>query len=177
MIMCRNGEHPTPIYPTTAGLHQATLRNVAARALALLDAGGEDFLPELLPAMLVRDRDLPTLKEALLFVHRPPLDAPVEALLAGSHPARRRLALEELIAHQLSLRRLRTKVQGQRAPVMRTSGALRRRFLETLPFTLTAPSSACSARSTAISRVRVPCSVCCRAMSVRARPRSRPPVC
>ncbi len=128
----------TPVYPTTAGLHQAVLRRVVARALALLDDAGDDFLPELLPPDLVRGRALPTLREALLYVHRPPLDAAVDMLIAGRHPAVQRLALEELTAHQLSLRRLRTKVQGQRAPVMCTAGALRRRFLETLPFSLTA---------------------------------------
>ena len=52
---------------------------------------------------MVEKLDLPTLREALEFVHRPPVGTSLESLAVGRHPAQRRLAFEELLAHQLSL--------------------------------------------------------------------------
>src|SRR3569623_1784150 len=91
------GETLTPIYPTTEGLHQLSLRNLTDQALAHLadDATVADWLP----AELVNALRLPALAAALHYVHRPPVDAPVEQLLAGRHPAQQRLAFEELLAH------------------------------------------------------------------------------
>ena len=57
-------------------------------------------------------------------MHRPPRDADVAALLAGTHPAQQRLALEELLAHHLSLRRQRIALQRHRAPALAGDGAL-----------------------------------------------------
>ena len=52
------------------------------------------------------------MRDALLYVHRPPTDAPVELLMSYRHPAQRRLAFEELLAHQLSLKLLRRRIQS-----------------------------------------------------------------
>ncbi|HHQ42787.1 MAG TPA: DEAD/DEAH box helicase, partial [Chromatiales bacterium] len=120
----------TPVYPATEGLHQAVLRRLAGEALALLDRGA---FPELLPERLLQGLGLPPLHEALRLVHRPPAGADAEALAAGTHPAVRRLALEELLAHALSLRRLRAKVRTAAAPALE-DGTLAERLLETLPF-------------------------------------------
>ncbi len=126
----------TPIYPTTEGLHQLSLRNLTEQALARLAA--DDGVEEWLPAELLAALRLPGLAAALRYVHRPPVGAPVDILLAGRHPAQQRLAFEELLAHHLSLRQLRARVQRRRAPVLRTSGALFRALRESLPFQLTA---------------------------------------
>src|SRR5690606_20249256 len=67
----------------------------------------------------------------------PPRDADVDALLAGTHPAQRRLAIEELLAHQLSLRRQRIAMQRHGAPVLSGPGALAERLEASLPFALT----------------------------------------
>src|SRR5690606_25764666 len=80
--------------------------------------------------------DLPPLRDALLTVHRPPRDADVAALLAGTHPAQRRLALEELLAHHLSLRRQRIAQQAHRAPALKKLG-LASALRAQLPFRLT----------------------------------------
>ncbi|MDX9739731.1 MAG: ATP-dependent DNA helicase RecG [Gammaproteobacteria bacterium] len=131
-----------PVYPATAGLHQATLRSIVGRGLQALDieaSASEDAFSELLPDDLLRRHGLPRLRDALLCVHRPPLDADAAALLDGRHPARRRLSLEELVAHQLSMRSLRERRGNQRAPVIKPDeGGLRDRFLDRLPFRLTA---------------------------------------
>lgn len=131
----------TPVYPTTAGLHQTTLRSIIARSLTLLER--EDFLPELIDAALLAARDLPSLRAALLLLHRPPLEVIRDAGLGtlaiddAHHPARQRLAFEELIAHQISLRTLHAKSHQHRAPVLCSEGELQQRFRDSLPFALT----------------------------------------
>jgi ATP-dependent DNA helicase RecG len=73
----------------------------------------------------------------LLYVHRPPADARLDQLMLGRHPAQQRLAFEELLTQHMSLKRLRAAVRERRAPKFGSNGALRKRWLDTLPFTLT----------------------------------------
>jgi ATP-dependent DNA helicase RecG len=72
-------------------------------------------------------------------VHRPARDADVAALLGGRHPAQRRLALEEMLAHHLSLRRQRMALQQHAAQVLAggSADALVERLRAALPFALT----------------------------------------
>jgi ATP-dependent DNA helicase RecG len=128
------GEQLDPVYPAIEGVGPASLRRLIGLALERLP--GDDAL-ELLPAQLRRDWQLPSLREALRTVHRPPRDTDVEALLAGRHPAQQRLVLEELLAHHLSLRRQRIALQQHRAPPLVAKGALAQRLHDALPFALT----------------------------------------
>lgn len=125
----------TPIYPATEGLGQSTLLKCVARALERLP---DDADLELLPESIRRRHELPSLREALLIAHRPPPHMDTAALLAGTHPAQRRLAFEELLAHQLSLRLQRLSVRRHGAPALRPRGRLAARLLASLPFALTA---------------------------------------
>ncbi len=127
----------TPIYPTTEGMHQLSWRAITDRALGLLQRQPER-LPEWLPEGLRARHRLPELATAVAYLHRPPPDAPQELLLEGRHPAQRRLAFEELLAHQLSLRALRRRKRRETAPVLAGDGTLRDRLLASLPFRLTA---------------------------------------
>ena len=127
------GEQLDPVYPAIEGIGPASLRKLIGLALDRLPDTAE---LELLPPAVLRDRALPSLREALLTVHRPPQDADVAALSAGTHPAQRRLALEELLAHHLSLRRQRIALQAHAAPRLR-GGALAERLRKALPFALT----------------------------------------
>jgi len=130
----------TPIYPTTEGLHQAGLRRLSEQALALLEHSDElddPRLESLLRRHLPAGTDLPALGAALRFVHRPPPDAPTAALLDGTHPAQRRLALDELLAHRLSLRQTRVALQRRSAPALAGPGRLGQALRARLPFTLT----------------------------------------
>jgi len=127
-------DHLTPIYPGTEGVTQGRLRLLVRMALDHSDAANiEDWLP----ASVLADSRLPSLREALLYVHRPPADAPVDLLLSGRHPAQRRLAFEELVAHQLSLKLLRQRIQSEPGWPLASNGALKANLLAALPFRLT----------------------------------------
>jgi len=89
----------TSFYPITEGVHQLSVRKLVTQAL-------DHYLtrlPELLPNELLVELKLPTLQEALLYVHRPPPKADVAELEQGRHPAQRRLVFEELLAHPVIL--------------------------------------------------------------------------
>ncbi len=127
-------ERLAPVYPAVEGVGPATMKRLIAQALDRLP--GDDVL-ELLPPPLLRGHGLPGLREALLTVHRPPRDADVGALLAGTHPAQRRLALEELLAHHVSMRRQRIARRAHAAAPLGDPG-LADRLRARLPFALTA---------------------------------------
>jgi ATP-dependent DNA helicase RecG len=127
-------EHLTPIYPATEGVTQGRLRLLVGLAL---DQTGADDPEDWLPPAVLADSRLPSLREALRYVHRPPADAPVELLLSWRHPAQRRLAFEELLAHQLSLKLLRQRLQSDPGWPLRTSGTLKASLLAALPFRMT----------------------------------------
>ena len=130
----QGGEHLTPIYPSTEGLLQHSLRGLIDQALELMATRAPS---ELLPGELLAGAGFPSLAEALVYLHHPPPDADLSALLEREHPAFRRLVFEELVAHQVSLRRLRRAHARLRAPALTGDGALRRRLTESLPFSLT----------------------------------------
>lgn len=122
-------ESLTPVYPTTEGLRQATLRNLTDQALALLQ---QNLLHELLPEEF-RPQHW-TISDAFLYVHRPPADASLELLSKGSHPAQRRLIIEELIAQNLGMLLVRSQSQVQKAVALTPDDALIQKFLANLPF-------------------------------------------
>ncbi len=130
----RTEDSLTPVYPATEGVQQGRLRVLTALALAEAE---RDSVHDWLPAELLRDLGLPPLAEALTYVHRPPPGADLAPLDAGRHPAQRRLAFEELLAHQLSLRLLRREIRADAAWPLAPAGELARRFRAALPFALT----------------------------------------
>src|SRR5690606_7706735 len=122
----------TPIYPSTEGLRQQRLRQIVGQALALLERYPlPDPLAEYLPA------DWPTLGEALVSLHRPPPGADFDALIAGRHPWQRRIAIEELVAQRLSLKRLSLGTESERAPRIEDVDGRLPRLEAVLPFALT----------------------------------------
>ncbi len=127
-------ERLTPYYPATEGLQQPRLRRFVQLALDALGQGG---LEELIPAEASAALGFPDLDDALRFIHRPPVGTDPADLQAGSHPALRRLAFEELLAHQVALRRLREKVRAEQAWPLPGPGPRVREFVSRLPFALT----------------------------------------
>jgi len=94
----------TPIYPATEGVQQGRLRNLTDQALRSMHAAPP---AELLPVKVTKKLGMPSLAEAIQYLHRPPPDADVTQMSQGRHPCQQRLAFEELLAHYLSLRNLR----------------------------------------------------------------------
>ncbi|HHH43520.1 MAG TPA: ATP-dependent DNA helicase RecG, partial [Gammaproteobacteria bacterium] len=128
-------ERLTAIYPTTEGIHQLTLRKLSDQALQRLAA---DSLPEWLPGELRAELQLGDLQSALRYVHRPPADADVASLEAGTHASQQRLAFEEMLAHHLSLRRIRLRARRLQAIALDAPGERLQDFIQSLPFALTA---------------------------------------
>ena len=124
----------TPIYPATEGVRQGRLRMLAERALESLRPGE---LRECVPPGVLDEYGLPDLETAIRFVHRPPASAEIERLNSGRDPSQRRLAFEELLAHQLSLRLLRKKSDQDLSWPLRRESDLVERCLSKLPFELT----------------------------------------
>ena len=125
----------TPIYPATEGLTQGRLRALVQRAFL---ATGAAALVDYLPGELCRELHLPDLRAALEFLHQPPVGTALATLAAGRHPAQRRLALEELLAHQLSLMALRRATKANDALALTDPGGLQSRLLAEFPFRFTA---------------------------------------
>ncbi|WP_455198170.1 ATP-dependent DNA helicase RecG [Kaarinaea lacus] len=129
-------DHLTPIYPVTEGLGQAKLRSYIDTALTN-PVLFEQQLVELLPAEILEQKHFPALTDALRFVHHPPPETDTNELMQGTHPAQRRLAFEELLAQQLSLKQLREKYNTHVSPSLQANNALTQQLLQNLPFALT----------------------------------------
>ncbi|WP_345884689.1 ATP-dependent DNA helicase RecG [Shewanella algae] len=119
----------TPIYPTTEGLKQASWMKLTEQALNLLQ---EDGLQELLPEALRPNQQ--SLAQAVRTLHRPPADVDIYRLEQGQHPAQQRLVQEELLAHNLSMLKLRERSNHDKAVPLPATGALLNPFLAALPF-------------------------------------------
>ena len=127
-------ESLTPVYPSTEGVQQGRLRYLTDQALAAMDERPPE---ELLPAAVTAKLGMPSLADAIRYLHRPPPGAAVGELQEGRHPCRQRLAFEELLAHFLSLRSLRAMAETESAPAL-TGGRERvDEFVAGLPFALT----------------------------------------
>ena len=125
----------TPIYPSTEGMQQGRLRNLANQALKIAKSSPPE---ELLPGEIRQKYDMPALFDALLYLHQPPADADLASIDAGKHPCQQRLAFEELLAHYLSLRNLRDIARTAGAPQLAAGAELAERFIGELPYKLTA---------------------------------------
>ena len=157
----------TPIYPTTAGLTQPNIRKAIAIALNLSSppppssrgraregvesptlnqshphpnlspSKGKEQLAETLPAGVYTALNLPSFAASLSALHNPPPDADLNALENRTTPEWRRLAFDELLAQQLSMRKHYAKRRSLNAPVIKVSKILVPQMLKNLAFILT----------------------------------------
>lgn len=122
----------TPVYPTTDGLKQISLRNLTDQAITRLKRGQVE---ELLPKSLFEEQY--SLAQALVIIHRPPPEISTSQLEGGTHPAQVRLIKEELLAHNLSMLKLRQSSDVHQAIPLSNDLAIEKAFLKTLPFSPT----------------------------------------
>lgn len=117
------------VYPTVKGLGQAAWRALMARVLAAVaDRVDDDPLCDL---------GMTGFWQALRALHCPAAHCSLETLAQPEHPARRRLAFEELCAHQLNIARIRSHLRTQQAQVLPDAGDLHAALRAALPFDLT----------------------------------------
>ena len=116
-----------PVYPSTEGLLQRTLRNAASKALDI----GLPLLIEHLPADIRERHSFPAFAPAVRDMHLPPDPDAREQ-------ARRRLAFEELFLMQVAVLRRRTEWRGRHSGIaIRPPDGALQEFLGSLEFTLT----------------------------------------
>jgi len=99
---------------------------------------GQGDALELLPQASLHAWQLPDLVTSLRTLHSPVPGTSLAELADPAHPARRRLIIEELLAHRLSLARQRAQIRRLGALPLRNAGQLGNALLDHLPFSLTA---------------------------------------
>lgn len=125
----------TPIYPSTAGVQQHLLRKITEQAIELLEERGR--LRECLPDSILTQFNLIDLASAIKIVHRPPSRGCQRLLRTRLNHARQRLSFEELLAHYLSLAKIRHKTMLHKAPNIQLMNKLLPTFVNSLPYELT----------------------------------------
>ncbi len=124
----------TPVYPTTEGLSQPSLRKAITQAL------NSATLQDTLPSELLKNLDLLSFEQAIRTLHAPTPDMDAEALMEHEHPAWIRIKFDELLAQQLSLAAARAARQSKRAHVyqrLSSTQSLVSQLKASLPFSLT----------------------------------------
>ncbi len=122
-----------PVYGLTAGLGLRIVQRAVEAALSRAPV-----LPEWLdPAYCAREK-FPTWREAIATVHAPESADDLSPMTL----ARQRLAFDELLANQLALSLMREHVKRIAGRVITAPGALRRKVIQSLPFSLTLSQSA-----------------------------------
>ena len=124
----------TPIYPTTEGLHQLSIKRILAQALDRLEAEG---IAETLPQGWLDRHGFPGMTSAMIGLHRPRGKEESTRIARFEHPAQHRFAVEELTAHRLALLERRRQIRARKTPQIVDSDRLQRQLLESLPFDLT----------------------------------------
>ncbi len=122
----------TPVYPTTAGLSQASLQRLVGNALETVD------LEDTLPQSLLRKLKLAGFRDSVRYLHHPPPVAELAQLEQRTHPAWQRVKFDELLAQQLSMRIHYDRRKQVSAPALKPRVELTRALLDSLPFALTA---------------------------------------
>lgn len=125
-------DHLTPIYPTTEGVKQITLRKLAEQALDYLK---RHPMQELLPPGMYPHQL--SMSDAILLLHQPPPDISMQQLEEGKHPAQQRLIIEELLAQHLSMLQMRHQSDQHQAIALPSSQDLKPQLLSRLPFSPT----------------------------------------
>ncbi|MDD4964933.1 MAG: ATP-dependent DNA helicase RecG [Gallionella sp.] len=121
----------TPVYPTTAGLSQTSLRKLIANALEVIP------ITDTLPESLCNRLNLQDFSSSIRLLHQPTPDISAASLVAHQHPAWQRIKFDELLAQQISMR-IHHRERRQRAAVaMLPRGTLTEALLAALPFSLT----------------------------------------
>lgn len=118
-------ERLTPIYPTTAGLHQKSIRNLVTFIFDEYEAG--HFKLDLLPNECAHQFDLPPLKDLLYSLHFPKPQDDQDTL-------KQLVSVEELTTHHLNILTYRKERTQLKAPSCSFKDNDIETFTQCLPF-------------------------------------------
>jgi ATP-dependent DNA helicase RecG len=108
----------SPVYSVSAGISQAAIRKAVLGALD--HPSMQMVLAEILPPSILVSAEKAamqfSLRDAVMYLHQPPADADTNALMERTHPAWRRVQLEELLAQQISLKQAHEIRKGRASP-------------------------------------------------------------
>jgi ATP-dependent DNA helicase RecG len=132
----------TPVYSTVAGVGQHIIRQAIHKAFQApdLQALVQEILPEDVLKEVFLNTSLPTLLSALKTLHQPAKSDDLESIQNRTHPAWRRVQIEELLAQQISLLQAKQKRLSRRAVAMQSKPiplGILDQFIQQLPFQLT----------------------------------------
>ncbi|GLI53911.1 ATP-dependent DNA helicase RecG [Thermodesulfovibrio yellowstonii] len=122
-----------PIYRLTEGLSQKQMQSIMQSAVEFAIPYIEEHLPE----NVIKKLKLPTLKEAIKFVHLPPNNADIKLLNEKTSDFHRRIIFDELFFLQLGILLIKQNRICEKGISFNPEGSLLKKFLENLPFKLT----------------------------------------
>ena len=125
----------TPVYPIVEGLGQRQARKLIGQALDAMRQNAA--VSDLIPKEVTEENDLCPLEKALHTIHAPAPGTSITNLLHAEHPARTRLAFEEILAHHVAMRRLRERLDQRSGIAMPKGNNLARQMIAQMPFSLT----------------------------------------
>jgi ATP-dependent DNA helicase RecG len=129
----------TPVYPTTAGLSQTTLRKLVGNALDTVS------LTETLPEPVLARYQLAGFVEAIRALHDPDPEIAAQYLEDRNHYLWRRIKFDELLAQQLSMRVHRDERGKRISSCLPARHKLTAQLTSLLPFALTGAQQRCVA--------------------------------
>ncbi|MCF6764740.1 ATP-dependent DNA helicase RecG [Thiotrichales bacterium 19S3-7] len=119
----------TPIYPATEGLSSQMI----AKYIRIILEDSNYHLDDILPNWLIQQYHLKELDESLHFIHHPPKTVDLNRLKVFQYAFQRRLIIEELIAHRLSIQLAKTNNQKFNSHVITSANRLKE-FIQNLAF-------------------------------------------
>ncbi len=124
----------TPIYPTTEGLHQLSIKRILQQVIDKLKTDG---IAETLPQAWLDENKFPDISSAMLRLHSPQSKSDSDLIASNQHPAQYRFIVEELAAHRLALLQRRRQIRSRRRPAIEPDQDLLEELTQSLPFELT----------------------------------------
>ncbi len=125
----------TPIYPTTEGLHQLSIKRILQQVIEKLKSEG---IVETLPPAWLDKNNFPGFTSAMIELHSPENKTDSELIAQHRHPAQYRFIVEELAAHRLALLERRRLIRRRKNPAIIPDAKLQLRLQQALAFKLTA---------------------------------------
>ena len=128
------------VYPTTKGLQQKRLQSLIEKALIWAEKNQPKF-DDVLAGMKKNSSSNMSMLEMLNEVHRPHIDSDKQALFERQHPAQKRLIFDELLAHHLSIMRIRMRSDQRKGYKLISNDRFVPAFLKNLNFEMTSAQS------------------------------------